>query len=123
MSTNPNTLTLFRNSADTVSFDAGQVIFEKGDPGDFMYAIIEGEVEILVGEKVIETVGPDGLVGEMALIDKNPRSATVRATTACKLAPVDVKRFTHIVAQNPYFALKVMAIMSERLRRWMATVE
>ena len=111
------TIDMFRHATDGVSFTAGQVIFRKDDPGLVMYAVVEGEVEILASDKVILSVGPGGIFGEMALIDEAPRSATAVAKTACKLVPIDKKRFTFLVQQTPFFALSVMRIMSERLRK------
>ncbi len=114
------TIDLFQHAQDSVIFVAGQVIFREGEPGDVMYAVLEGEVEIVVQGQVIDTTGPGGIVGEMALIDAGPRSATVRAKTVCKLVPVSQRRFTFLVQQTPFFALQVMRVMSERLRRLLA---
>ncbi|HEU5100134.1 MAG TPA: Crp/Fnr family transcriptional regulator [Roseiflexaceae bacterium] len=61
--------------------------------------------------------GPGGIVGEMALIDDRPRSATAVAATDCRLVPIDERRFTFLVQQTPMFALAVMRVMAERLRR------
>lgn len=112
---------LFRNTADYVMYEAGQVIFEEGQPGDVMYAIIEGEVEITVKSQLIDFIGPGGIIGEMALIDNSPRSGTARAKTQAKLVPISQKRFTFLVQQTPYFSIQVMQIMAERLRRLMSS--
>ena len=82
-----------------------------------MYVVIEGEVNVLIRGKVVETVAAGGIVGEMALIDTQPRSATVIAHTDCKLVPIDEKRFTFLVQQTPFFSLQVMRVMANRLRR------
>ncbi|HKC93732.1 MAG TPA: Crp/Fnr family transcriptional regulator [Nitrospira sp.] len=111
------TVNLFRNAADVNTFTAGQVIFKEGQPGDVMYVVIEGRIDIVVCDKVINVVGPGGILGEMALLDKEPRSTTAIANTDCRLVPVDQKRFTFLVQQTPYFAIEVMQIMAERLRR------
>jgi len=116
------TITLFRNATDYESFPAGQIIFQEGQPGEVMYAVSEGEVDILVHDKVIDTVGPGGIVGEMALIDTKPRSATAIAKTDCKLVPISEKRFTFLVQQTPNFALQVMRVMAYRLRHMDAQV-
>ncbi len=116
------TITLFRNATDFESFLAGQVIFREGQPGDVMYAVSEGEVDILIHDKVIDTAGPGGIVGEMALIDAKPRSATAIAKTDCKLVPISEKRFTFLVQQTPNFALQVMRVMADRLRHMDAQV-
>jgi len=114
------TIDLFQQAQDHVIFAAGHVIFREGEPGDVMYVVLEGEVEIVVQGQVIDTTGPGGIVGEMALIDAGPRSATVRTKTVCTLVPVSQRRFTFLVQQTPFFALQVMRVMSERLRRLLA---
>lgn len=114
-------LMLFRHS-DTENFSAGQIIFKVGESGNTMYVISEGEVSILVGADVVEVAGPGTTVGEMALIDHCPRSATAVAKTDCKLVPIDQRRFEFMVQQTPFFSLTVMKIMADRLRRTNARV-
>jgi len=117
------TINLFRNTDEYAAFEAGQIVFERGQPGDVMYAVVEGEVEILLGERVIDVALSGGIIGEMALIDSSPRSATARARTACKLVPIGERRFIFLVQQTPFFAIQVMRIMADRLRRLMAATE
>lgn len=109
-------LSLFRN-AETQEFAAGQTIFRAGEDGKTMYVVAEGEVDIVVGGVVAETVTPGGIFGEMALIDHHERSADVVAKSACKVVALDQRRFEFLVSQTPFFALQVMSIMAERLRR------
>ena len=99
------------------SFGQGDVIFREGDAPDVMFAVKEGEVSIRIGTRELETVGPNGLFGEMALIDDAPRSATALAKTDCQLVPVDRRRFEHLVERWPGFALTVMKMMVDRIRR------
>jgi CRP-like cAMP-binding protein len=82
-----------------------------------MYVVIEGEVEILVGSTTVEIAGPGAIVGEMALIDDEPRSASVVAKTHCRLARVDQGQFQYMVSHGPFFALHVMKVMADRLRK------
>ncbi|PZV17399.1 MAG: cyclic nucleotide-binding protein [Pseudanabaena sp.] len=116
------TIDLFKNAQDFEIVPAGQAIFEKGGVADHMYVIVEGEVEILIDGKIFETTSTGGIVGEMALIDSSPRRATAIAKTECKLVPVDQKRFNFLVQQTPYFAINVMKIMVERIRKLDAIV-
>jgi CRP/FNR family cyclic AMP-dependent transcriptional regulator len=116
------TINLFRNEKDTLTFSAGQTIFSKGDPGDVMYAVQDGEVEIYVGEHLIDTHGPGGIFGEMAIIDAGPRSATAVAKTDCTIVPITQQRFEFLVQQTPRFAVNVMKVMAERLRKRMAAL-
>jgi CRP-like cAMP-binding protein len=111
------TIDIFRNAAEFISYAPGDVIIREGDTGDTAYAIKDGEVDVMVGGKVVEHLVSGGIFGEMALIDQNPRSATVVATIACQLVPINERQFTFLVQQTPYFALEVMRIMAERLRR------
>ena len=97
--------------------EAGEVIFEEYDMGSEMYVILEGEVELSIGSKVVETLGPGEPFGEMALIDQSPRTATAKAKTACKLAVIPEKRFLFMVQTTPHFALQIMKVMADRLRR------
>lgn len=107
----------FKNFDDYVEFKAGTVIFDEDQPGDVMYAVKEGEVEILHNSHVLETCTVDQFFGEMALIDKSNRAASAVAKTDCKLIGVDKKRFLFLVQETPTFALQVMHVMAERLRR------
>src|SRR5437016_1005653 len=109
-------MNMFRH-AEPVLYGPGDKIFSAGDLGTAMYVIMEGEVDILVGNQVVETAGVGAIFGEMALIDKAPRSASATARTACKLVAVDQRRFQFLIQETPYFALDVMAIMATRLRR------
>lgn len=97
-------------------FTAGSDIFKEGEQGNKMYIVKEGEVELLVRGKVIANVGKGGIIGEMALIDNKPRSATARAKTDCELGPINEHRFLELVHQKPIFALDVMRVLVERLR-------
>ena len=110
-------LNLFRGSKNAVTYEPGTIIFREGEPGDSMFVILEGEVEIRVRDKVVDTTGPGGLVGEMALVDKSPRSATAVAKNACKVVPVNERQFNFMVQETPHFAITVMRIMCERLRQ------
>ena len=108
-------LSLFRNS-ETQDFSPGKTIFKTGDEGKLMYVVTEGEVDILVGTTLAETVTAGGIFGEMALIDHHTRSADAVARASCRLVVVDQRRFQFLVSETPYFALQVMTIMAERLR-------
>jgi len=111
------TTDLFRNESDPHAYQPGEDIFKQGSPGDAMYAVIEGSVNILRDGVVVDTIGPGGIFGEMALIDDHPRSATATVNSACKVARIDEKRFNFLVRQTPFFALHVMRVLTERLRK------
>ena len=96
---------------------AGDTLFREGELGDTMYIVKEGKVELSVNGKVMEVVEPSGILGEMTLIDRKPRSATAVARTASTLVPVKQEQFYSMVQQTPSFAVKVMRVMCDRLRR------
>lgn len=108
---------MFRQQTNGQSFGAGETIFRKGDPRTYMFVVLEGEVEIAIGNKVLEIVQPSGIFGEMAMIDGSPRTATATARSDCKLVPIDQQRFQFLVQQTPYFAIEVMRVLADRLRR------
>ena len=108
---------LFRTAENFESYAPAQVIFEEGQPGDVLYVVKDGEVEILVGGDVMETLNAGEIFGEMALIEGKSRSAGARAKTACQIVPVNTQQFEFLVQQTPHFALSVMRTMAERLRR------
>ncbi|MBX3086646.1 MAG: cyclic nucleotide-binding domain-containing protein [Anaerolineae bacterium] len=112
-----NQVRVFESSTDGENIAAGHVIFSQGDHGDKMYAVQSGEVDILFNGKVVETVGEGGIFGEMAIIDEAPRSAGAVARTDCKIVPVDQKRFLYMVQNTPFFAISVMRVISQRVRK------
>jgi len=111
---------LFDKSTDFVVMPAGHVLFSEGEVGDCMYAVLGGEVDIVIHGKVIDTVEAGGIIGEMALVEDLPRTATAVVRTEAKLVRVDKNRFLFMVQQTPFFALQVLSIVTHRLRRLMS---
>ena len=74
-----NFLGLFDQETEVVILAPGEALFEKGEPGRLMYVVKTGDLQILDGNYVYETVSAGGIVGEMAMVDGSPRSATVCA--------------------------------------------
>jgi CRP-like cAMP-binding protein len=112
---------LLRNERDVRTFAAGEPIFAEGEAGDSMYAVIDGEIEIRKQERILDTVSAGGVFGEMALIDQEPRSASAVAKSDCRVVAIGQKRFTLLVQQTPYFALQIMHVLADRLRKNTAT--
>jgi len=111
-----NFLGLFASEKEVVTLEPGQDLFRKGDAGHHMYVVQSGELQIIDGNHVFETIPGGGLFGEMALIGKDPRSATAKAIRETVVIPVDEKRFLFVIQQTPLFAIRVMRVMSTRLR-------
>lgn len=107
---------LFRNDPRALALRAGAELFRQGDAADLMYVLTAGEARILVGQREVEKLLPGAIVGEMALIGREPRSATVEAVTDCEFVCVDEKRFKYLVTETPGFALSVMRVLADRLR-------
>ncbi len=99
------------------SFAQGQTVFREDEPGDRLYIVTEGQVDIVADGQVLETVHAGGILGELALIDDKPRSARAVARTDCVLTPITREHFLKLVQRTPLFALQVMRVMAERLRR------
>jgi CRP-like cAMP-binding protein len=108
---------LFSNPNETKTVGAGTVIFREGDPGAEMFGVVEGEVELRGSGGLVERLGPHEVFGEMALVDDSPRSATAVAVTETTLATINHHRFLFLIHETPMFALEVMGVMAERLRR------
>jgi CRP/FNR family transcriptional regulator, cyclic AMP receptor protein len=99
------------------SYAPDEKIFVQEDDGDCMYVVRSGSVGIMTSGAVLETVGPNGTFGEMALMDSGPRSATAVAREPTEVAIIDEKAFLYLVQQNPAFALDLMRKLARRLRR------
>jgi CRP/FNR family transcriptional regulator, cyclic AMP receptor protein len=104
------------NNIEGRSLTAGSVIFREGDEANELFVIKSGQVRIQIGNRTITELGQDSIFGEMALIDSEPRSATAVAVSNVELVPVSEKQFLFLVGQTPYFALKVMRVLAQRLR-------
>lgn len=107
---------IFERDTKPDTFTAGSIIFQEGQPGDSMYVVKSGSVELRVHGKTVETVEVDGFFGEMAVIEAGTRSATAIAKTDCTLMPINTKRFEFMVHEIPFFAVNVMKELTRRLR-------
>lgn len=98
-------------------FVPGEQIFAEGDPGDALYVLLEGDVEISHEGSHIDFLRSRTIFGEMALVDEGRRSATAVAVTPVTVLAIDRGGFRDILRSRPEFATEVMAIMTARLRR------
>jgi len=108
---------LTRRGVPIQHFDAGEKLFLEDDAGGCMYVVRSGKVDVITFGSVLETVGPGGMFGEMALIDDGPRSAAALACEATEVATIDKAMFVQLVREEPEFALRVMRLLTERIRR------
>jgi len=98
------------------TFKAGEVIFREGEAAVELFVVQSGKVEIRLGDRLLDTLSERSIFGEMALIDRGPRSATAIAASDTTLVPVDEKQFLFLVTRTPHFALNVMRVLARRLR-------
>ena len=105
-----------RGAGATSSFSPGSVVFNKGDPGQCMYIVQSGVIEMVIGDKVIEVVGPNEAIGFMSMIDGAARSSTARVKEACELSLIDARMFRFMVDEVPNFALYIMGVLARRIR-------
>lgn len=117
-------LGFFRIAGKQEQFPAGQQIFAENEKssgffskGSRMYLLLEGDVALTLAGKPIELVLPGEIFGEMAAIADIPRSATATARKNCRVLSLDEKQFLNSLQQMPEFALMLMSIMAQRLRR------
>ena len=111
---------------EPASFPAGKVIMSAGAVGAFMYVVMEGRVAISVGNSVVERVGPGGMFGEMALVDRSARAASATAEVDCKLLAINRADFLGLVKANPAFGaslLKSIAVRMQQLAQQVAQLQ
>ncbi len=105
-------------------FAAGEVVFSEGDAGDALFVLARGDVEVVAkapgGERVLAVLAPPTAFGEMSLVDREVRSATVRAKTACVALQLSAENFTAFRKRSrdgfTLFLVNVARLLSSRLR-------
>jgi CRP/FNR family cyclic AMP-dependent transcriptional regulator len=94
---------------------AGKVLTREGQPGYEFVIVLEGEVEVRQGDRVVATRGPGEYVGEIALLDKRPRTATVVATTPVSVEVLSRREFMSLLAEAPELSEQILETMAQRL--------
>lgn len=108
-------------SSERLTYPAGQEIFKEKEPGDACYVVIEGDVDISVelpgnkGRLHVSTVGPNQLLGEIAIFGGVPRTATATAKTRIEVLRISAELFRSVVRENPDAAVEVMRVLADRL--------
>jgi CRP-like cAMP-binding protein len=110
-----NPAELFRRETNTLELAPGEFLCREGDKADKMYVLLEGEIDIKVGD-YLKTASEGALIGEAALVEERPRTANVVAKSACRLAQIDRQRFDFLVQHHPHFAWFVMKSLVDHLR-------
>jgi hypothetical protein len=106
--------------------EPGNDLFREGDPGDAVYLIVKGAVRVFTGgdgerpERVLSELGPGACIGEMAVLDASPRSATVRAIERTRTLRVPGEGFKRVMSERPEMSQAIVAELVRRMRGLMA---
>jgi uncharacterized membrane protein len=114
--------TLLSAQLDVVTFPAGRLLWNTGDPGGELYVIRSGEAEVFfrndTGERIVlETSGPGDFVGELSLLDNGPRTAAVLVTQDLEALRVDRNDLNFLFHKRPDAALDLLTAMGRRMRK------
>lgn len=101
---------------DEVSVSSDTMLTVQGGAGDAFYLIVEGKADVIRNDTKIAVLGPGDSVGEMALLDGEPRSASVVMTTEGVVLTMPRREFTAVVKDIPTIAMKLLVALSLRLR-------
>lgn len=106
-------------SSERLTYDAGQVMFNAGDAAEAAYIIIEGSVEISVptpsGPIIVNTLGKNEILGEIAIFGDVPRTATAKAITKLETLKISKDMFVKVIRENPDAAVELIKILAGRL--------
>jgi CRP/FNR family cyclic AMP-dependent transcriptional regulator len=102
---------------------AGTVVTQIGEPGDAFFIIIDGAVAVRTPVGAGSQLQPGDFFGEMSLLDGEPRSATIVATTDVRLLVVDRSHFWRLLDEAPDLVRRILTILSRRVRRLEQTVQ
>lgn len=103
--------------SDEVALSAGSVVVDQGDPGTDCYVIVDGTASVYVRGDHVASSGPGSMVGEMALVDHRPRSATVVADTDLDMLRFDSNAFRKLLEEMPMASERIMTVLRSRLDR------
>jgi len=100
----------------TVRYGRNKVIVKEGQAGVMMYVVLEGRLAVSIRDKLVEKIGPGGVFGEMALVDRTPRLATVVSETDCGLLAIGRNTFLDLIRASPDFAVSLLGAVGDRAR-------
>ncbi len=113
-------LKLLAFTSDAVTFKDGEALFHEGDQSDCAYVVLEGEVEVLThsdGNEPSFVLGENELIGEMGILNKAPRSATIRARGNVRVLRLTAETLLKLISENSEIALDIMRLLSDRLAK------
>jgi len=101
---------------EELSYDEGAYVVYEGELGQELFIIVEGEVDVVIGGQKVGKFGPGESFGEMSIIDSQPRSASIVATTDLILLKIEKDDFYEILKQRDEVAIGIIHVLSERIR-------
>jgi hypothetical protein len=118
--TSEDTLADVASVLEEVELRPGELVFSKGDPGQSMYIVVSGRVRIFDGAKTINYLGEQEIFGELALLDPEPRSASVESAEETRLFRLDRDTLFELMTDNVGVVSGIMQVLCKRLRRMTA---
>ena len=112
----PSDLARVADLSKEVEAKSGALLMDQGDPGLECFVVVAGECSVYVGGEHIATSGPGAMVGEMALVDHRPRTASVIADTDMRLLRFDARQFRRLLDEMPKASERVVRLLTERMR-------
>ena len=103
-------------SQTTVRYERNKVVVKEGQAGVMMYVVLEGRLAVSIRDNLVEKIGPGGVFGEMALVDRTTRLATVVSETDCGLLAIGRNTFLDLIKASPDFAVSLLGAVSDRAR-------
>jgi CRP-like cAMP-binding protein len=101
---------------DEVEYSPEEMFIREGDQGDSMYLIVDGKVKVHAGDHKLAELGPSQCVGEMSILDAEPRSASITALTDLTLLKIQREDFSEILAEKPEISGGIIKVLTRRLR-------
>ena len=101
---------------DDIEVDEGRILAKEGSPGSEFFVIVDGEAKVSLRKRKLASLGAGDFFGEMALLDHEPRSATVTALSPMRLLVLDSGSFHRFIRDNPDVTIKILRGVAQRLR-------
>jgi AAA family ATP:ADP antiporter len=111
-----NVLADIADLVDEIAVEKDQVIFNRGEPGDSLYIIVSGKVQVWEGDRLLNSLGEGDLFGELALLDPEPRLATVKTTESTRVLRLDQTHFHEVLGVRPEVSSAIIRVVTRYLR-------
>ena len=102
---------------EEIDLPTGSVLCTEGASGEDMFILLEGTLQVFKDKRAITTLTPIDYIGEMAIIEEKPRSATVISSTPVRLLRITTAQFQHYLASQPQSLVSLMQSLSQRIRK------